>query len=79
MTRIEILLPDQLVEEAKQAGLLSSASLEELLREKLRSGKLAELFSAMNDMSGAPEPATMTPEETAQEIAAMRAERRAAG
>jgi hypothetical protein len=36
-----------------------------------------ELFSAMDRMSAVPDPAVMSPEALAEEIAAMRAERRA--
>lgn len=76
MAKIEISLPDQLAEEAKRAGLLSSARLENWLREQLRCQQARELFSAMDRMARADEPPVMSPEEVAQEIAAMRAERR---
>ena len=56
MTIIQITLPDQLAQEAQQAGLLSPQLLEKWPRD---------------------EPAIMSPEEVAEEIAAMRAERRA--
>jgi hypothetical protein len=56
MTIIQITLPDQLAQEAQQAGLLSPQLLEKWLRD---------------------EPAIMSPEEVAEEIAAMRAERSA--
>jgi hypothetical protein len=77
MAKVEISLPDQLAEEARRAGLLSSPRLEEILREQLRSQKIDELFAAMDRMAAVPDPAPMSPEEVAQELAAMRAERRA--
>jgi hypothetical protein len=77
MAKVEISLPDQLAEEARRAGLLSSPRLEEWLREQIRTQRVDELFTAMDRMVAVPEPASMSPEEVADEIAAMRAERRA--
>jgi hypothetical protein len=77
MATIEILLPDQLAQEAAQAGLLSPPVLERLLREQLRTQRIDQLFSAMERMSSMNEPEVMSPESVASEIAAMRAERRA--
>jgi hypothetical protein len=77
MTTIRITLPDQLVQEAQQAGLLSPQMLEKWLRDQLRAQRVDQLFSAMDRMSAMDEPAIMSPEEVAEEIAAMRAERRA--
>ena len=77
MTTIQINLPDQLAQEAQSAGLLSSARLEQWLRDQLAARRVDELFDAMDRMAGLDEPATMSPEEVAEEIAAMRAERRA--
>lgn len=76
MTTVQITLPDQLAQEAEQAGLLSSESVEKLLRDQLKSKKIDQLFSAMDRMSAAG-PAELTPEEVAAEIAAMRARKRA--
>ena len=76
MTTVEITLPDQLVEEAERAGLLSSAKLEGWLREQLKIQQVDEFFDAMDRMAAVSEPAVMTPDEVAREIAAMRAERR---
>lgn len=75
MTRVEIMLPDQLAEEAQRAGLLSPERLEEWLREQLRARRAGELFAAMDRMAAVAEPAAMSPEEVAEEIRAMRAER----
>jgi hypothetical protein len=77
MTTIQITLPDQLAQEAQRAGLLSAAKLEGWLREQLRTQRVDELFTAMERMDSVDEPTVRFPEEVAQEIAAMRAERRA--
>jgi hypothetical protein len=77
MVKVQISLPNQLAEEAQRAGLLSSTRLEQWLQEELRAKRAEKLFSAMDCMSAVSEPPAMSPEEIAQEIAAMRAERRA--
>ncbi len=77
MAKVEISIPDELAEEARLAGLLSSPILAEWLREQVRLRKVEELFAAMDRMAAVPDPAAMTPEEVALEMAAMRAERRA--
>jgi hypothetical protein len=76
MTTVQITLPDQLAQEAASAGLLSPARLEKWLRDQLKDQRVDELFSAIDRMVDVDEPATMSPEEVAQEIATMRAERR---
>ena len=76
MTTVQITLPDQLAQEAQRAGLLAPARLEQLLREQLKNQRVDALFTAMERMSAVDEPAVMSPEEVAEEIAAMRAERR---
>lgn len=76
MTTVQINLPDQLAQEAQRAGLLTPATLERILREYLKSRKVDELFAAMDRMAAVAEPA-MTPEEVAEELHALRAERRA--
>ena len=77
MTTVQITLPDQLAQEAQRAGLLSSARLERWLRDQLKMQRVDDLFAAMDRIAAVDEPAVMSPEEVAQEIAAMRAERRA--
>jgi hypothetical protein len=78
MATVQIELPDQLVQEAEQAGLLSPAVLEELLRDGLRRKSLDKLFSAMDSIAATNDLPYMSPEEVAEEIKIMRAERRAA-
>ena len=77
MTTVQITLPDGLAQEAKQAGLLESEALARLLRTQLQAKRGEQLFAAMERMSAEQEPAAMSPEELAKEIAAMRAELRA--
>lgn len=77
MTTVEITLPDQLAKDAQRAGLLTPERIELLLREELKAQRVEELFAAMQRMDRLAEPAAMSPEEVAAEIAALRAERRA--
>jgi hypothetical protein len=76
MTTVQIVLPDELAQEAQRAGLLSPELLEKWLREQLKVRRVDQLFSAMDRMSAIDEPPVMTTEAVAAEIAAMRAERR---
>lgn len=76
MTTVEITLPDQLAKEAQRAGLLAPERIEQLLREELQSQRVDELFVAIERMDAVSEPAAMSPEDVASEIAAMRAKRR---
>lgn len=77
MTTVQITLPDQLVQEAQRAGLLSPRAIERWLREQLKARHVDELFAAMDRMAAVDEPAVMSPEEVSEEIRVMRAERRA--
>jgi hypothetical protein len=77
MRTVEIQLPDKLAQDAERAGLLSPEALEELLRNKLRTQSAAALQVAMDRISVVNDLPYMSPEDVAEEIAAMRAERRA--
>ncbi len=77
MTTVQITLPDQLAQEAERAGLLSSESLEELLRKQLRAKAAGELIAILDKLDTAGNEDYMSPEEVAEEIKAMRAEKRA--
>ena len=81
MTTVQITLPDQLAQDAQRAGLLAPARLEQWLREQLKTQQVDALFTAMARMAAVDEPTVMSPEEVADELAAMRADRphRAAG
>ena len=76
MTTVEFVLPDQLALDAQSAGLLNAVSIERMLREQIKSKQVDELFTAMDRMAAVDMPAAMTPGEVAEEIRAMRAERR---
>jgi hypothetical protein len=78
MATVRIDLPDQLAEQAERAGLLSSASLEQLLRQQLQARAAGQLLEAIRRMDQADDAEIITPEVAAAEIAAMRAEKRAA-
>ena len=77
MTTVQFTLPDELAQAAERAGLLSSAALEQLLRRQLKARAADELFAAMDKMSAVDDPPYMSPEEIAEEIRAMLAEKRA--
>jgi hypothetical protein len=79
MTTVQITLPDQLAQEAERAGLLSPALLEKWLRDQLKAQRVDQLFDAMDRMSAVDDPVAMSPEMVSEEIAVMRAERRARG
>jgi len=72
MTTVHITLPDQLAQEAQRAGLLSPSRLERWLRDQLKARQVDELFAAMDRMAAVDEPAVMSPEDVAEEIAASR-------
>jgi hypothetical protein len=78
MTTVQIELPDELALKAEQAGLLSPEALEQLLRQQLRARSLDELRASLDQMETTDDTPYMSPEEVAEEIAVMRAERRAA-
>ena len=77
MTTVHITLPDQLAQEAERAGLLSQTAIEKLLREQLQTRHQDAFFAATERMAQIPELPAMSPEDVAEEIRAMRAERRA--
>jgi len=76
-TTVQITLPDQLAQEAQRAGLLTSDTIERILREQIKTQRINELFYAMERMAAIESPAAMSPEEVAEEIRVMRAERQA--
>ena len=76
MTTIQITLPDQLALEAQRAGLLAPTTLARTLRQQLKTQRLDELFTAAERMAAVDEPGVMTPEDVADDLRAMRAQRR---
>ena len=78
MTALTIELPDQLVDEAREAGLLSPEAIETMLRERLRKRGIDELFEATERLAATPDEPVMSLEEIQAEVNAVRAERRRA-
>lgn len=75
MTTLTIDLPDNLAEEAKQAGLLTPNAIETILRETLRGRAVNGLFTAADKLTTANFP-PMTMEEIQEEVNAVRAQRK---
>jgi hypothetical protein len=77
MTRIQIDLPDATAHAAQAAGLLTPDALNQLLSEALKSRSLDRLDAARQKLAFDPLP-PMNEDEIQAEIAAYRAEKRAA-
>ena len=75
MATLTVDLPDTLVEEAEEAGLLASDALEAMLRENLRRRAIDGLFEAA-DMLAASDFRAMTMAEIQAEVNAVRSQRR---
>ncbi len=75
MTTLTIDLPDNLAEEAKQAGLLTPNAIETILQETLRRRAVNGLFSAADKLAAANLP-PMTMDEIQEEVNAVRAQRK---
>jgi hypothetical protein len=77
MTTLELKLnlPDSLAKEARQAGLLTPQAIETMLREAVRSRRIARLVEARRNIAAAGV-APLTMEEIQTELEADRAERR---
>jgi hypothetical protein len=75
MTEVTVTLPDDLAQQARQAGLLRPEALATLLRDAMRQGRIERLFATMDKLSQL-EP-SLSEEEIQAEIEAARAERRA--
>lgn len=76
MTTVQIILSDQLAQEAAKAGLLSPEKIEALLRQQLRAERIERMQAVRAKLAADPLP-PMTPEEIQAEIAAYRTEQRA--
>ena len=75
MTTLIIDLPDNLAEEAEQAGLLTPNAIESILRETLRRRAVNDLFTAADKLAAADFP-PMTMDEIQKEVNAVRAQRK---
>lgn len=73
MTDITVSLPDELAQQAENAGLLRPDAIAELLREAMKKRQVDQLFTAMGKLASL-QPA-LTEEEIDAEIDATRAER----
>ncbi len=67
MTTLTIDLPDKLLKEAEQAGLLTSNAIEMILRDRLRSRAIDDLFTTADKLIAANFP-TMSMEEIQKEV-----------
>ena len=75
MTTLIIDLPDNLAEEAEQAGLLTPNAIESILREILHRRAVNGLFTAADKLAEADFP-PMTMDEIQKEVNAVRAQRK---
>ena len=75
MTTLTIELPDSLAEEAQQAGLLTSATIETILRDTLRTRAVNGLLTTADKLEAAHFP-PMTMDEIQEEVNAVRAQRK---
>jgi len=71
MTTLNIDLPDSLIREAKEAGLLDSAEIEDMLRERLRQRAADQLLAAAKQLGDSDLP-PMTMDEIQAEVDAVR-------
>ena len=68
---LKIQLPDDLLQEAQSAGLLTPDAIEQLLRNEIRRQRIDKLFESADRMAGLDLPA-LSPEEVEAEITALR-------
>jgi len=78
MSRLTIDLPDNLIEQAEDAELLSPEAIEAMLREQLKKRHVNELFDAADRLAAVDMP-PMSEDDVQAEVDAVRAERRAHG
>lgn len=78
MTTIQITLPDDLAQTANQAGLLSSAAMEAMLREQLQR-RAGETLQALWQRMPLEELTPELEQEIVDEVRKVRAERRTRG
>jgi hypothetical protein len=77
VTTVQITLPDDLAQDLAEFGLLEPQVIENILRDRLRAARIADLGTIVSALEADPlEP--MTNEEINAEIAAYRAEQRRA-
>lgn len=76
MTTVQITLPDQLAQRAKDAGLLSDAAIQSLLEDAMRRQAGRRLMAVANELHAA-NVAPMSDDEVVALVKQVRAERRA--
>ncbi|MEA3351959.1 MAG: type II toxin-antitoxin system CcdA family antitoxin [Chloroflexota bacterium] len=72
---LKLSLPEDLVQEAKVAGLLKSEAIEQLLRNEVRKQRVDKLFESADRLADLELP-ILTIDQVAAEIQAARAEKR---
>lgn len=77
MTELKLILPDNLVQEATSAGLLTPESIEKMLREEIRRRGTAHFFANLDKLAALDLPALTPAEIEAEVFAARKAKRRA--
>ena len=76
MKFVQIELPEELAEQAEQAGLLEPEKMEQLIRAQLRRDAWAFLEEAKRRMEACDDTPPMSLEEISEEVRAVRRERR---
>lgn len=71
---VQLVLPDNLAQEAEAQGLLRSEAIESLLRAELRRRQVDQLFDAVDRLAALPDP--LTADEVDAEIQTARDEKR---
>lgn len=74
MSEVVLTLPDDLAEEARAMGIFRPITITSLIKEAVRRRKVNHLFDTMDRLAALPD--RPTEEEIAEEIAAVRRERR---
>jgi hypothetical protein len=78
MITVEIQLPDDLAQQVERAGLLDPEAVEVMFRDELRKQSFAKLIKVSEHIIATNDLPYMPPEKVAEDIRAMRAERRVA-
>jgi hypothetical protein len=82
---VSLSLPDELAQQAQQAGLLAPESIEQWLRDRLlsleaeRQSKIDAMFAEIDRIAAIPGSKPMSMDEITAEVKAVRAERYARG
>ncbi len=77
MAEIAFSLPEELAQQAREAGLLEPEQIERLLLDEIERRKQGKWPEILRELSERPEPDGMSMQEIAEEVRAVRAERHA--